>query len=129
MYAVLINRSAIASFKKFCRRLFKPSIIFNQSHFIINAGNLVTPTWWTDLWLNEGFASYVSYLGVEAVQPEFKFLEQFTVKFGILGLQNVFPLDSIGTSHPISIPVNHPDEIGGIFDQISYTKGFVTIPL
>jgi len=32
---------------------------------------------WTDLWLNEGFASYVEYLGVEAVHPEFKVMEQF----------------------------------------------------
>ncbi len=35
---------------------------------------------WTDLWLNEGFASYVEYLGVEAVHPEFKIMEQFVTR-------------------------------------------------
>ena len=30
-------------------------------------GDLVTPSWWTDLWLNEGFASYLQYIGMEAV--------------------------------------------------------------
>ena len=83
------------------------------------SGNLVTPSWWTDLWLNEGFASYVEYLGVEAVQPELKLLEQFVQQ----DLQSVFRIDALATSHPISIPVKHPDEINEIFDRISYAKG------
>jgi len=82
-------------------------------------GNLVTPSWWTDLWLNEGFASYVEYLGVEKVQPELKLLEQFVV----YDLQDVFGIDALESSHPVSIPVKHPDEISEIFDRISYGKG------
>jgi len=82
-------------------------------------GNLVTPSWWTDLWLNEGFASYVEYLGVEETQPELKLLEQFVV----YDLQDVFRIDALESSHPISIPVKHPDEISEIFDRISYGKG------
>lgn len=80
---------------------------------------MVTPSWWTDLWLNEGFASYVEYLGVEAVLPELRVLEQFVYQ----DLQKVLTIDSLATSHPISIPVKHPDEINEIFDSISYSKG------
>ncbi|XP_059490233.1 aminopeptidase N isoform X2 [Neocloeon triangulifer] len=82
-------------------------------------GNLVTPEWWTDLWLNEGFATYVEYLGVDAVEPSWQIMEQFVID----EIQNVFSLDALETSHPISIEVGHPDEINEIFDRISYHKG------
>ncbi|XP_015184599.1 PREDICTED: aminopeptidase N isoform X1 [Polistes dominula] len=82
-------------------------------------GNLVTPSWWSDLWLNEGFASYVEYIGMNAVEPSWKVLEQFVVN----DVQSVFGLDALQSSHPISIEVGHPDEISEIFDRISYEKG------
>ncbi|XP_045589686.1 aminopeptidase N isoform X2 [Procambarus clarkii] len=82
-------------------------------------GNLVTPRWWTDLWLNEGFASYVEYIGINHVEPTWQVMEQFVLN----EVQIVFSLDSLESSHPISIPVGHPDEISQIFDRISYAKG------
>nr|XP_053651337.1 aminopeptidase N-like isoform X1 [Cherax quadricarinatus] len=82
-------------------------------------GNLVTPRWWTDLWLNEGFASYVEYIGINHVEPTWQVMEQFVLN----EVQVVFSLDSLESSHPISIPVVHPDEISELFDRISYAKG------
>jgi len=35
-------------------------------------GNLVTMSWWKELWLNEGFASYVEYYGMNATEPGWK---------------------------------------------------------
>uniref|UniRef100_A0AAG5CSS6 Aminopeptidase N n=1 Tax=Anopheles atroparvus TaxID=41427 RepID=A0AAG5CSS6_ANOAO len=86
-------------------------------------GNLVTPSWWTDLWLNEGFASYMEYLGVDAVEPAWKSMEQFVVN----ELHNVFSLDALSTSHQISVEVHNPEEIHEIFDKISYGKGATII--
>ncbi|XP_030848825.1 aminopeptidase N-like [Strongylocentrotus purpuratus] len=82
-------------------------------------GNLVTCLWWDDLWLNEGFASYVEGLGVEYAEPYWGMNEQFVD----LHLQPVFDLDALGTSHPVQVAVNSPDEINEIFDSISYSKG------
>ncbi|XP_052123290.1 aminopeptidase N-like, partial [Frankliniella occidentalis] len=70
-------------------------------------GNLVTPSWWSDLWLNEGFASYVEYFGVNAVEPSWLILDQFVVS----EVQMVFGLDALQSSHPVSIEVGNPDEI------------------
>ncbi|XP_011665938.2 aminopeptidase N isoform X2 [Strongylocentrotus purpuratus] len=82
-------------------------------------GNLVTPKWWDDLWLNEGFASYVEYLGVDFTEPTWGMKEQFVIN----DLEPVFELDSLGTSHPVRVDVGAPAEINEIFDSISYNKG------
>ncbi|CAG9772964.1 unnamed protein product [Ceutorhynchus assimilis] len=82
-------------------------------------GNLVTPTWWEDLWLNEGFATYVEFLGSYSVNPKWKDLDLFLVS----ELHESLILDALKSSHPISVKVNNPDEINDIFDRISYSKG------
>jgi len=82
-------------------------------------GNLVTLDWWDDLWLNEGFASYMEYKGVANYHPEWELETQFLT----LDLHRVLDLDATINSHPIVQPVNHPDQITEIFDAISYGKG------
>ncbi|KAL3884512.1 hypothetical protein ACJMK2_024647 [Sinanodonta woodiana] len=82
-------------------------------------GNLVTPSWWDDLWLNEGFASFVEYMGVDRVHPDWKMFEQIVID----DVQDVFNFDGLYSSHPVYVPVSHPDEINEIFDRISYGKG------
>lgn len=82
-------------------------------------GNLVTMRWWTDLWLNESFASWMSYLAVDHLFPEWKVWTQFIVDDQSLA----FKLDALEHTHPIEVEVRHPDEIRTIFDAISYDKG------
>ena len=82
-------------------------------------GNLVTMKWWNDLWLNESFASWMSYLAVDALFPEWQVWTQFVVD----EQQPAFRLDSLEHTHPIEVTINHPDEIRTIFDGISYDKG------
>uniref|UniRef100_A0A7I4BPT3 Aminopeptidase n=1 Tax=Physcomitrium patens TaxID=3218 RepID=A0A7I4BPT3_PHYPA len=71
-------------------------------------GNLVTMEWWTHLWLNEGFATWIWT----------QFVEQ-TV--------DAFRLDGLVESHPIEVEVGHVREIDEIFDAISYKKGAAII--
>ncbi|EDO47790.1 predicted protein [Nematostella vectensis] len=82
-------------------------------------GNLVTMEWWDDLWLNEGFASFVEYKGVNKVEPTWGMDDQFV----ITDSDTAFSLDGLVSSHPIKVAVNHPAEINEIFDSISYNKG------
>lgn len=81
-------------------------------------GNLVTMEWWTHLWLNEGFATWVSYLAADALFPEWKIWTQF-LEESTEGLR----LDGLAESHAIEVDINHAGEIDEIFDAISYRKG------
>jgi len=82
-------------------------------------GNLVTMRWWTDLWLNEGFASWVEFMAVDHIFPEWDMWTQFIADEQLAAMR----LDGLENTHPIEVPVHHPDEIRTIFDTISYYKG------
>ncbi len=82
-------------------------------------GNLVTMEWWTHLWLNEGFASYMEYVALDHLFPEWHMWEQFLTNDYVDGLAK----DQLLHTHPIEVPVHHPSEIDEIFDDISYRKG------
>ncbi|PFX22359.1 Glutamyl aminopeptidase [Stylophora pistillata] len=82
-------------------------------------GNLVTMKWWNDLWLNEGFATYMENIGASFVELHWSMLDQFVVK----KLQVAFSEDQSSYSHPISVDVRDPKDIDSLFDSISYEKG------
>ncbi|KAH8359852.1 hypothetical protein KR093_009103 [Drosophila rubida] len=83
-------------------------------------GNLVTMAWWNDLWLNEGFASFIEYLGVDSVFPSWQMASRDN---RANTLHAVFTLDGTLGSHPIIQKVENPDQITEIFDTITYSKG------
>ncbi|XP_055029300.2 alanyl (membrane) aminopeptidase-like b [Misgurnus anguillicaudatus] len=83
-------------------------------------GNLVTMRWWNELWLNEGFATYMSYMGLEAAGWDLKDL------IVLKEIQVAFQVDSLNSSHPLSLPENEIQtysDIIDLFDDITYSKG------
>ncbi|KAJ8727749.1 hypothetical protein PYW07_001868 [Mythimna separata] len=81
-------------------------------------GNLVTMRWWTDLWLNEGFATYIEYVGVDHVEPEWNMFESFS-----RDKMDLLRSDALKNTSPVSRKVEDASEISQKFDEISYTKG------
>ena len=82
-------------------------------------GDLVTMAWWDDLWLNEGFASWMEVKAVDALFPEWGMWELFQSE----DRNEALEMDALVQTHPIEVPVRDPGEINEIFDAISYTKG------
>ncbi|XP_038130385.1 aminopeptidase N-like [Cyprinodon tularosa] len=88
-------------------------------------GNSVTMKWWNEVWLNEGFATYMSYLAVDQVEPLFQIKEISIMN----DLHKAFEDDALQTSHPLSQSeeFKEPSEILGMFDAISYCKGAMVL--
>ncbi|XP_063203100.1 aminopeptidase N [Chroicocephalus ridibundus] len=85
-------------------------------------GNLVTLQWWNDLWLNEGFASYVEYLGADSAEPSWNIKDLMVLN----EVYAVMATDALATSHPLTFSeeeINTPAQISEVFDSIAYSKG------
>jgi puromycin-sensitive aminopeptidase len=81
-------------------------------------GDLVTMRWWNGIWLNEAFATFMAYLCVDAMHPEWRVFDAFTRIRA-----NAFEVDALATSRPIEYQVRSPDDASGMFDTLTYTKG------
>jgi len=82
-------------------------------------GDLVTMKWWDDLWLNESFATFMSYKMTDRLRPDWEMWGTFLRDEGFLALN----LDALSTTHPIRGHVRDVAESMHTFDAISYGKG------
>ena len=81
-------------------------------------GDSVTPTWWTDLWLNESFASWMASRIAQRWDPEHDYAES-----RILGAFEAMNEDALATGRPVRQPITDNSMIASIFDAITYQKG------
>jgi aminopeptidase N len=81
-------------------------------------GNLVTMAWWDNLWLNEGFASWMATKTMDRLQPDWKVWQSANE-----GREFAMSLDARRTTHPIQQPVASENQALDAFDEITYSKG------
>ncbi len=86
-------------------------------------GDLVTMNWWNDLWLNEGFASWMASKAIEHLHPEWNpWRSQLND-----GTASVMVQDARAGTHPVVQTVNTIDQANLAFDNITYDKGLAVI--
>ncbi|AKV03151.1 Membrane alanine aminopeptidase N [Labilithrix luteola] len=81
-------------------------------------GNLVTASWWNDLWLNEGFATWMEWRIVDKWRP------QYQVRFdAVVSTHGVMDLDALASARAVRQPVVSTSDAHEAFDGITYEKG------
>ncbi len=81
-------------------------------------GDMVTMQWWDNIWLNEGFATWMETKPIAVWHPEWHYSQDDAA-----GLDGTLNLDSQPTTHAIRAKADTPAEINEMFDGISYGKG------
>ena len=81
-------------------------------------GDLVTMAWWDDLWLNEGFATWMQVKAAQELHPEW---QGFAREAG--SKQRAMDIDARRGTHPVIMRIDDVSQTEGAFDTITYSKG------
>ncbi|KAL7036524.1 hypothetical protein ACKWTF_008832 [Chironomus riparius] len=83
-------------------------------------GNVVTCKWWDQIWLNEGFATWIEFMlpEISSVTKSLRFYDMFNIRKTHVALRS----DSLESTRPMTHSVNTPSEISDLFDNIAYDK-------
>jgi len=81
-------------------------------------GDLVTMKWWDDIWLNEGFATWMANHALAEMRPDWDIPVD-----EVLETQAALNFDGLKSTHPIHAPADTPAQIDEAFDAIAYEKG------
>ena len=85
-------------------------------------GDLVTMAWWDDLWLNEGFASWMAGRTTEKLHPEWN-----TALGAVENRDEAMARDALATTHPVVQHIETVEQASQAFDAITYQKGEAVI--
>ena len=81
-------------------------------------GDLVTPVWWDDIWLNEAFATWMAGSTMHRIDPDAGYKQRM-----LNSALNSMQLDQLVSARQIRQPITQHQEIGAAFDGITYQKG------
>lgn len=117
---ILLNDPAITS------AAARQNLVSTQAHEVAHQwfGNLVTMAWWEDLWLNEGFASWMETKTTAHFHPDW-----FPLLDRVGGRETAMGLDGFKTTHPVVQEIKTVEETNQAFDAITYQKGEAVIAM
>lgn len=130
-FSAMENWGAIFTFEnvllfdpKYSTQADKENIFITAAHETAHQwfGDLVTMQWWDDLWLNEGFASWMENRVTQSLHPE------WLPEFNAIGVrESAMAPDSMKTTHPVVQHIETVEQANQAFDTITYQKGEAVI--
>jgi aminopeptidase N len=102
----------------------REAIYYVVSHEMAHqwSGDLVTLAWWSDTWLNEGFATWMGYKATDHFNPAWEIWPRQHADH-----EQAMGQDALPTTHPIQQVIHDEAEANTVFDSISYQKGAAVI--